>query len=236
MKRHQIVFISAMIFLIILASIALAAPPWKRSGSSSTGSTSSGGTATTTTTQPIKETVIINNNNTIIQAPAASNENVGIWSNWVQILGGLLAVIVALIGWYFSRRARGKTAQYMTEIDKVYYKHNKNTNKCEAELTAIKETIEEDFKNGKINDQSLAILDKRIDKYAKELRSGIIGKKFTSLPEDMGKTIKHMLSDGVITKEEYDHFSKALKGSKMSSKDKEELDQLMKKWKKEDRR
>ena len=232
MKKYHIVLISAVIFLIILASIALAAPPWKKSGSS-TGSTSSGGTVTPTTTQPAQVTVI---NNTIIQAPAASDANVSIWSNWIQIVGGLLAVIAALIGWYFSRRARGKTAQYMTEIDKVYHKHNKNTNKCEAELTAIKELIEEDFKKGNINDQSLAILDKRIDKYAKELRSDIISKKFASLPEGMDKSIKHMLSDGIITKEEYAHFAEVLNKSEMSQKEKSELNALMHKWKKEDRR
>ena len=52
----------------------------------------------------------------------------------------------------------------------------------------------------------------------------------------MKKDVKHMLSDGIITKEEYDHFLDISTKSSMTSKDKQELQQLMKKWKEEDKR
>ena len=46
-----------------------------------------------------------------------------------------------------------------------------------------------------------------------------------------------MLSDGIITKEEHEHFLEALKeGHGLSKSDEERLKDLMKRWKKEDRR
>ena len=74
-----------------------------------------------------------------------------------------------------------------------------------------------------------------MDKYAQQLRSDIVSKRF-ELPEEMKKDVKHMLSDGIITKEEYDHFLDISTKSSMTSKDKQELQQLMKKWKEEDKR
>lgn len=154
--------------------------------------------------------------------------------NW-EMVGVILIIIGALVGWLISRRVRGKTATYMSEIDKVYRTYNKNSNKCEAELTHIREKIEDDFKKGKINDQSLSILESRIDKYSKELRSEIVSKRF-ALPEDLNRRIKHMLSDGIITKEEYGHFKEVIAKTDMGARDKEEISGLMKKWKDEDKR
>lgn len=154
--------------------------------------------------------------------------------NW-EMFGVILAVIGAIIGWLISRRIRGKTAKYMSEIDGVYRSYNKNANKCEAELANLREQIENDFKKGKINDQSLAILDARIEKYAQQLRSDIVDKR-AELPDDLKKKIKNMLSDGIITKEEYNHFKNIMGKSQMDAKDKEEINRIMKKWKDEDRR
>lgn len=154
--------------------------------------------------------------------------------NW-EMLGVILAVIGALVGWLISRRVRGKTAKYMSEIDRVYRSSNTSTNKCEAKLVGIRDQIEDDFKKGKINDQSLALLESRIDKYTRELRSGIVDRT-TGIPTDLNKKIKHMLSDGVITKEEYAHFEEIVKKENMGASDKEEIRNLMKKWKDEDKR
>ena len=154
--------------------------------------------------------------------------------NW-EMIAVVLAVIGAIAGWLISRRVRGKTAKYMSEIDKVYRTHNKNTNKCEAELTNIRDKIEDDFKKGKLTDQALSILEKRIEKYSRELRSDIIDKQF-ALPQELGKKVKHMLSDGVITKDEYAHFKDILAKAELGGKDKEELQSLMKKWKEKDKK
>lgn len=222
MKKRYSILAILLIFSILLASTVLAAPKNKNVPGQNTG--------TGSTTDPTPQVIVYNN--TIVQQPSSTPTSDIPW----EMIGVILAIIGAIVGWLISRMVRGKTAKYMTEIDKTYRTYNKNTTKCESELADLKEKIEDDFKKGKINDQSLALLDSRIDKYAKELRSGIIGKKFTALPEDIGKTIKHMLSDGVITKEEYTYFSKTLKSSKMNTKDKAELNKIMQKWQKEDRR
>lgn len=211
--------------LVLSISFVAAAPPWKKTSGSSTGATTPAATAPTTTQTKV---IIINNT----QAPAAQTTE---WYKDWNFIAIAIAVTGALIGWLISRRVRGKTATYMSEIDKVYRTYNKNSNKCEAELTHLREKIEDDFKKGKINDQSLSILDSRIDKYSKELRSEIVSKRF-ALPEDINKNIKHMLADGIITREEYDHFKEVLAKTSMSAKDKEEINKLMKKWKDEDRR
>jgi hypothetical protein len=228
MKKAHLIFALIILSILIVAvpfvSAAKKTPPGKPSSTTST-------TPTSTTTQPtvIRETVIINNT----QAPSIISQDKPWYADW-NFIGVAVALIAALAGWLISRRVRGKTAKYMSEIDTVYSKYNKNTHKCESELVNIKEKIEEDFKKGKINDQSLSLLDSRIEKYSKELRSDIVSKR--AMPEDMRKSIKGMLSDGIITKEEYEHFSEALKSSKMNAQDKEEIHKLMKRWKDEDKK
>lgn len=220
MKRHYLLL--GFVFLIVIsAQIAMAAPPWKKT-------TTTTKPTTTTTPQPqVVERVIVQNNTQTIVSQQSGLD-------W-QMIGTVIAIIAAIGGWLISRKVRGKTAKYMTEIDKAYRTYRKNANKCEAELAGVREKIEEDFKKGKINDNSLAILDARIDKYSKELRSEAIDKGF-KLPPDLNKKIKHMLSDGVITKEEYEHFAQAIEKEQLSKQDKDELNKLMRKWRDEDKR
>ncbi|MBU0536375.1 MAG: hypothetical protein KKE20_05380 [Nanoarchaeota archaeon] len=154
--------------------------------------------------------------------------------NW-EMIGVILVILGGLVTWFISRLVRGKTAKYMTDIDGAYNKYRMNTNKCEAELTHLREKIESDFKNGKLNDQGLAILEKRIEKYSRELRSSIIDGRF-ELPNDLHGSIKKMLADGVITKDEYAHFKDALKKTSLGSSDKAELKKLMKRWKESDKK
>lgn len=219
--------LAALILVLSVISIPLvsAAPAWKKSTTTTPTATS---TKTTTTPQVIERVVIVNNTH------VAAQDNTPWYTDW-NFIAVVLAVIGALVGWLISRRVRGKTAKYMSEIDRVYRSSNTSTNKCEAKLVGIRDQIEDDFKKGKINDQSLALLESRIDKYTRELRSGIVDRT-TGIPTDLNKKIKHMLSDGVITKEEYAHFEEIVKKENMGASDKEEIRNLMKKWKDEDKR
>ncbi|PIN86506.1 hypothetical protein COV19_04400 [Candidatus Woesearchaeota archaeon CG10_big_fil_rev_8_21_14_0_10_44_13] len=224
MKKQYFIIIMAIVFLSVMSIPVSAAPAWKK--------TSNAPATTTTATQPqVIEKVIIQNN-TVVQQSAAPKTN---WYEDWNFIAIVIAVIGALGGWLISRKIRGKTAKYMTEIDHAYRTYRKNANKCEAELAGVREKIEDDFKKGKLNDNSLAILDARIDKYSKELRNEVIDKGF-KLPPDLNKKIKHMLSDGIITKEEYGHFAKGIENEQLSKQDKEELNKLMKKWRDEDKR
>lgn len=207
---EKLTFLLLIVLLLILSvQLVAAAPPWKKQP------------------QPTDPQIIYVNQT----VPAPASEGL----NW-EMIAVILAVIGVIGGWLISRKVRGKTAKYMSEIDKTYRTYNKNANKCEAELAGIREKIESDFKKGKINDQSLAILEGRIDKYSENLRSDILDKKF-KLPADLKKKIKHMLSDGIITKEEHEHFLDIIKGDYgLSKKDEAKLRALMRKWKDEDKR
>lgn len=209
MKKH-IIFPLLLVFLLVISvQLVAAAPPWKKQP------------------QPTDPQIIYVNQT----VPASASGGL----NW-EMIAVILAVIGVIGGWLISRKVRGKTAKYMGEIDKTYRTYNKNANKCEAELANVREKIENDFKKGKINDQSLAILETRIDKYSENLRTDILDKKF-KLPKDLNKKIKHMLSDGIITKEEHEHFLEIIKGDHgLSKADETRLKTLMKKWKTEDKR
>ena len=116
------------------------------------------------------------------------------------------------------------------------YKQNRNNPaKCEKKLEEIRQNIDEEFKKGKLNDQALSILEKRIDKYSGNLRQDVINKRF-DLPQGLDRSIKNMLSDGIITKEEYDHFTKKITKAGLGAKEKEELKRMMKRWKDSDKK
>lgn len=210
MKKSGFMLVLAALLLVMSLQFAAAVPAWKKQPAAAS------------------EPQVIYINQTV---PAQDSGGL----NW-EMIGVIIAVVGVGVGWLISRKVRGKTAKYMGEVDKVYRTYNKNANKCEAELAGLKEKIESDFKKGKINDQSLAILGARIDKYSEKLRTDIIDKGF-KLPPGLDKKIKHMLSDGIITKEEYNHFLEIIKEDHgMGKADEARLRALMKKWKTEDRR
>lgn len=201
-----------LLVALFLFSVVLAAPP----GQAKKQPTTSGSTATS---QP--QVIIIQNQT------AAPQEGV----NW-EFVGALMAIlagVAAVIGWLFSRRASGATATYLREIDRSFNQYKNNASKCESELYSLKHKIEKDFAQGKIKDSGFSILDGRLDKYLSEVRKDVISSEF-KLSSSNKKELNEMLDDGIISEEEYEKFSK-MKLEGLSSKDKEKLNSLMKKWK-----
>ncbi|MFC1754290.1 hypothetical protein ACFL96_13020 [Thermoproteota archaeon] len=217
-----------MIFVLLLLLLSVSVPLVMGKKDKNPPTKGPGTTTTAPDSTPAPEPQIIYVNQTV---PVHVQDN-GV--NW-EMIGVIIIILGGIVGWIITRFMRGKTAKYMSEIDKAYRQYNKNVNKCEAELTHLREKVENDFKRGKLNDQGLAILEKRIDKYSKDLRSDIIRKRF-DLPPGLDKSIKGMLSDGVITKQEYNNFKKMMNKSKLDSKEKEELRRLMNRWKIEDKK
>jgi hypothetical protein len=58
---------------------------------------------------------------------------------------------------------------FLAEIDDVYSKLKSDRQKCEEELYRLRNTILEGFTDGRITEENYGIMDKRIDKYMKEL-------------------------------------------------------------------
>jgi hypothetical protein len=58
----------------------------------------------------------------------------------------------------------------LDEIDDVYLRFKTNPRICEEELYRLRNTILEGLTDGKITEEDYAILDRKIDKYMKELQ------------------------------------------------------------------
>ena len=163
----------------------------------------------------------------VVQNQTGSNEGV----NW-EFVGALVAIIAAaaaIVGWLLSRRERGTTAKYLKEINNAFNAYKNNTGKAESALYSLKEKIDRDFEQGKIKESAFSILDSRIDKYLSEVRKDVVSSQF-NLKTSTKKKIDEMLADGVISKEEYEKFSK-MDLNELSSKDRQKLKSLMNRWK-----
>jgi len=92
----------------------------------------------------------------------------------LQILLGLVGIVltVALVGtaWIRTRKRRSIIKTFLDEIDDVYSKYKTNPQICEEELYRLRNTILEGLTDGKITEEHYAILDRKIDKYMKELQ------------------------------------------------------------------
>jgi hypothetical protein len=92
----------------------------------------------------------------------------------VQVILGLLGTVltVALVGtaWIRTRKRRSIIKTFLDEIDDVYLRFKTNPQICEEELYRLRNTILEGLTDGKITEENYDILDRKIDKYMKELQ------------------------------------------------------------------
>jgi len=82
---------------------------------------------------------------------------------------GVFSIICTVITFVATRRKRTRIKTLLDEIDSAYLSLKKNVGRCEAELYRLRDTVLEDYKNGKITEQSYDILNKRINEYLKTL-------------------------------------------------------------------
>lgn len=89
-----------------------------------------------------------------------------------QIIGlfvALFSVICTVTAFVATRRKRGRIKSLLNEIDNIYYRFKMNARRCEAELYRLRDMVLEDYKNGKITEQSYNILNERINDYLNNL-------------------------------------------------------------------
>lgn len=97
-------------------------------------------------------------------------------TSWIakpEVIGlfiGLFSVVVTIGGYLATRKKRSRIRTLLDEIEDAYYRYKKNTRRCEAELYRLKEVALEQYKTGKITEESYKIIIERADDYAKELR------------------------------------------------------------------
>ena len=85
-------------------------------------------------------------------------------------LGVLIPIAMAVTGWYFLRKKKTKLKAYFEKIDETYGQFKTEGQQCEAELYNIKHMIEQDLKEGKVEEGTYQLLVTRIERYLKEVR------------------------------------------------------------------
>ncbi len=85
-------------------------------------------------------------------------------------LGVIIPITMAVGGWYFLKQRKGKLRDYFEKIDETYGQFKTEGQQCEAELHALKQSIEQDLKDGKIEEGTYQLLTARIERYLKEVR------------------------------------------------------------------
>jgi LPXTG-motif cell wall-anchored protein len=86
------------------------------------------------------------------------------------ILGGIATVLVAIGGWYLTRKKKTKMGDFLTRIDETYVNYKENIVQCEEELRKIKNTATMALKKGDLDENTFAIVDKRLDDYMDEIK------------------------------------------------------------------
>lgn len=93
---------------------------------------------------------------------------------WVQFLAlvvSLIGVVLAVSGFSLATKKKQKyLKKYLHEIDDVYSSYKWKTKRCEAELYRLQDQIEDQLKEGKIDENTYHLLEKRIEKYLDEIK------------------------------------------------------------------
>ncbi|MBU0460981.1 MAG: hypothetical protein KJ574_00180 [Nanoarchaeota archaeon] len=232
--NKRLVLLGIVIILILLLSAVVLAKPKTPPGQAKFEQT----TPVTTTTPTSESDQSAQTTQTASSAPAttssappssvASTKD----TNWEMIgaIVGILAIMGAVVGWFFAKRQKSKTSNYLREINTTYNQLKSDTSKCEANLYLLKERIEKEYTSGKIDEQGIEFLHRRIDTYLKNVRMGIVDN--LDISPEAKKELAGMLKDGRISEEEYDSFTSS---KKLSKKDIEKVQAHLSKWKKKDK-
>lgn len=154
--------------------------------------------------------------------------------NW-EAIGVFLTICFALGTWMIIRKNRRKLKDYFDKIDNTYGQFKMKSHRCEAELYRLKDLIEEDLKEGRIEESTFQILSSRVESYLKEVRQQILHEQFGSLPQTLMENLTTMLQNNQVSHEEYTQFMKLLeKTTGVTQLQRDELIQIVAKWKKED--
>lgn len=93
------------------------------------------------------------------------------WVQFLALLVSLVGVFFAVTGFTFAGQKKKKSvANFINQIDDTFASFKWKSKRCEAELYRIEDLIEDQLKNGKIDESSYELLTKRIQKYLKEVQ------------------------------------------------------------------
>jgi hypothetical protein len=153
------------------------------------------------------------------------------WLNNAEVVVGIIGLVAigtgSAYGVYRRKKKHSRFSDLLTQLDEIYASYKLNPKRCETELEKIKGTIHEDLKKSTIDDNNYSILKSRIDEILSEIRSESLKTQVAELPKDIEIKIKDMLIDGEITRTEYDKLLPIIKGSSMTSDEKEKVKKMV---------
>jgi len=173
-------------------------------------------------TQPNED--IVPQKDVIVQKPESANAKGGFLKSLgqfivdqAQVLLGILALILAATGFTFAaKRKQRSIAKYINEIDNTYSEFKMKSKRCEAELYRLRDIVDEQLKNGKLDEGAYQLLMNRIEGYMVEVQKQIVNEKFGGLPENLKNELFNMMESGDISEKEYEKFQTLINKSELS--------------------
>jgi hypothetical protein len=151
------------------------------------------------------------------------------------VIATVLALIVAVSGFTFAARKKKRSiSKYMNEIDNTYSEYKMKAKRCEAELYRLRDIIDEELKQGRLDESAYKLLLQRIENYMVEIQKQIVNEKFGGLPASLKEEMFKMMEDGEITEKEFEAIQTLIKRSQLSTSDQDSLLQTIKEFKHQD--
>jgi hypothetical protein len=159
------------------------------------------------------------------------------WSVLLQVLVIVITLIVAAIGFYKLRKKKGALHDYLKQIDAPMKNWQENPDKSEDDLIEISEQVENDFKEGVLEDLQYFLLGRQIKENLREIRQERVDSAFSYLPPAIHKELEIMLDDGKLTENEYQTFIGILsQSSGLTPQQKEEITEQLQRWRDVDKK
>jgi hypothetical protein len=158
------------------------------------------------------------------------------WGLIMAIISGIVAILLFVISFLRVKKKKGALKTYMAEIDEISTTQEDDPQEYENRINEIEDNINSDFKAGNIEDLHYLMLQEILTTRRGHVRKASITQKFDKLPEGVTSELDEMLSDGKITKAEYESFVATISMTKSLTGDqKKELSKIIEKWEFEDK-
>jgi Spy/CpxP family protein refolding chaperone len=158
------------------------------------------------------------------------------WGIFLEVIVVGASGLLAFIGYRKIRKKKGALKIYMSEIDEISARKEEDPIEYENKLNDLEAQINDDFKQGHIEDLHFLMLQEIITSKRGDIRKATISQKFDKLPEGVADELDEMLQDGKISRAEYEGFAATMSQTKSLTPDqRKELSRMIEKWEVEDK-